>query len=84
LRIAWPARPALLPADKGRMSAALTWPAPSVAPGAGCPPGGCGVEEKYGIEDKKFEFPEQPAKSALAAAIRPASERRRVGMMADP
>ena len=65
------------------MRPALTWPAPSVAPGAGGAPC-CGVEEKYGIEDKKFELPEQPANSALAAAIRPASERRRVGMMADP
>ena len=37
LRIAWPATPALPPADSGRMSATLTWPVPSVVSGTGGP-----------------------------------------------
>ena len=52
LRMAWPATPALPPAESGRISATLTWPVPSVVSGTGGPAGACGAEEKDGIEEK--------------------------------
>ena len=78
LRIDWPARPALPGADKGRIRPTLTWPVPMVAPGGACELCGAGVVDRY------CEFPEQPVNSAPAAASKPAIERRRVGIAADP
>jgi hypothetical protein len=79
--MAWPAKPALPPADKGKMSAALTWPVPSVDSGTGA--AFPGVAESDGNAEK-LELFEQPASSAAAEAARIATERRRVGMMAEP
>ncbi len=78
LRIAWPATPALPGADSGRMSPALTWPVPMVAPGGACEL--CGA----GVDDRVLRILEQPASNAPAVASRPAIERRRVGITADP
>ena len=78
LRIAWPARPALPPADSGRMRPTLTWPVPIVAAGAGggvCAGGARG--ETAASCWKTLEAPEQPARSAHRSASKPASERRR-------
>ncbi len=78
LRIDWPASPALPGADNGRIRPALTWPVPMVAPGGACALCGAGVVDKY------CEFPEQSVSSAPAVASKPAIERRRVGIAADP
>src|SRR6185369_841442 len=88
LRIAWPASPALPPAEIGRMSAAFTSPTPTVPAGAppGAPPGG-GASVVCGgggdVDWKKLELPVQPARNTPAVAIRPASERRRDSKAAD-
>ncbi len=78
LRIAWPATPALPPADSGRMSAIRTWPVPIVVSATGGPAGACGSAEgdSDGIEENVE--PEQPASTAPDAANRPNSEWRRV------
>ena len=49
-----------------------------VAPGGACALCGAGVVDRY------CEFPEQPVSSAPAVASKPAIERRRVGIAADP
>src|ERR1700733_6620572 len=80
LRIAWPATPALPPAESGRMSAMRTWPVPSVDSGTGGPAGAGGDDESDGSEEK----PEHPPSTAPVAASRPASQRRRVSMTTNP
>src|SRR5579862_5878898 len=81
LRMAWPARPALPPADSGRMRATLTWPVPIVAPGAGsgAPAAAvCGaLENRLGLLEKTLELLEHPATKTAVVASKPASERRR-------
>jgi hypothetical protein len=66
------------------MRAALTSPAPTVPPGPG---GGasvvCGCVCGVGVDWKKVEFPEQPARNTPAVASRPATDRRRDGRVAD-
>src|SRR5208282_4317940 len=74
-RSACPARPALPPADSGRIRAAFTSPVPIVAPGACALCGG--LADMNGSEFRKLELPEQPASRVPAVASRPARERRR-------
>src|SRR5579859_2519188 len=84
LRMAWPASPALPPADSGRISATLTWPVPIVVPasGGGAAAGG-GLDEKKLELEKMLELLEQPPSNAAVLASKPASERRRDSLAAD-
>ncbi len=80
LRIAWPARPALPPADSGRISPTLTWPVPMRRRRAAAWRA-LRRRDDVGVTES-CELPEQPASSVPAVASKPASARRRDGMAA--